>query len=277
MTPRTPASTAPPATAGRRPRRWLLAGLAILLLALAAGGAAGFSYLFLRPAAPAPVGLASASPAANAGATAPVTSDDPTDDGAAATAGTGDGTGNLEGTWTIDTTIGSLDDASGTFVGYRVQEELANVGAAAAVGRTGEVSGSLTLAGTTITAVEVTADVSTLTSDNSMRDGQLRRQALETGTFPTATFVLTEPIELGSLPAEGDVVEAVAVGELTLHGQTKQIELPIEARLEGGVVTVVGSTEIVFADYGIAQPQSFMVLSIDDRGTMELQLHFTKA
>jgi len=41
-------------------------------------------------------------------------------------------------------------------------------------------------------------------------------------------------------------------------------------------VTVTGSTDIVFADYGISQPNSFMVLSIADHGTMEFQLQLTK-
>jgi hypothetical protein len=43
------------------------------------------------------------------------------------------------------------------------------------------------------------------------------------------------------------------------------------------VVTVVGSTTIAFADYGMSSPQSMMVLSIADQGVMELQLQFTKA
>ena len=41
-------------------------------------------------------------------------------------------------------------------------------------------------------------------------------------------------------------------------------------------MTVTGSTDIVFADYGIARPNSFMVLSIADHGTMEFQLQLTK-
>jgi hypothetical protein len=47
--------------------------------------------------------------------------------------------------------------------------------------------------------------------------------------------------------------------------------------LAGDVVTVTGSIEIVFADYSIQQPTSFVVLSIEDHGTMELQLHFRRA
>ena len=71
-------------------------------------------------------------------------------------------------------------------------------------------------------------------------------------------------------------ISATGTGELTLHGVTKTVDIPIEARLSGDVVTVTGSIDIVFADYGISQPTSFLVLSIEDHGTMELQLHFRR-
>ncbi|MFL5751299.1 MAG: YceI family protein [Chloroflexota bacterium] len=116
-----------------------------------------------------------------------------------------------------------------------------------------------------------------LRSDRPQRDGQLRRQALETGTYPTATFKLTQPMDLGTVPADGQVIESTATGDLTIHGTTKSVQIPVEARVSGDVVTVTGSTDILFADYGISRPQSFMVLSIADRGTMEFQLQFTKA
>ena len=59
-----------------------------------------------------------------------------------------------------------------------------------------------------------------------MRDGQLGRQGLETDTYPTATFVLAEPIELDAAPAEGQAIAATAVGDLTLHGVTQRVEIP---------------------------------------------------
>ena len=88
------------------------------------------------------------------------------------------------------------------------------------------MTGTLTVDGTTITAAEFTADLTTLQSDEDRRDGQLGRQALETAQFPTATFVLTQPIELGEVPAEGATVEATATGDLTLHGVTKSVADP---------------------------------------------------
>ena len=254
--------------------------IGVLALAVAIAGAAGLWYLFFRPAGPAPVSLASlpavtatqstdgSTPSAAANPTAdPAASEDP-----AATTSTADG---ISGTWAVDTSVGSGD--TGTFVGYRVNEQLATVGAATAVGRTSGVTGSLTIDGTTITAVDITADLTQLQSDESNRDRQLQRQGLETGTFPTATFKLTQPIALDSVPAEGEIIEVTATGDLTLHGVTKPVQIPLQARLESGVITVAGSLPIQFADYSIQQPQGMIVLSVEDHGILELQVHFAPA
>jgi polyisoprenoid-binding protein YceI len=122
-----------------------------------------------------------------------------------------------------------------------VQEELASIGAATAVGRTPDVSGTITIDGMTVTTVEISADLTTLRSDNDRRDNQLRTQGLETDTYPTATFVLTEPIELPAEAASGETVTVDATGELTIHGVTNEVTIAIEARLDGDIIVVVGS------------------------------------
>jgi polyisoprenoid-binding protein YceI len=278
-----PAATTPkPGIAAAARRHWLAIVVVVIALAVLAGGWMGFSYLFLRPAAPAAVGLIPATPTASASsdsgtAASPAASDSAADPTAAAASNDGAASsGGLDGTWNVDPSVGSFSDFSSSFVGYRVEEELANIGAATAVGRTPDVAGSLTFDGTTVTAGEFTADLSTLQSDRAQRDGQLHRQALETDTYPTATFKLTQPIDLGTVPADGQVVQATATGDLTIHGTTKSVQIPLQAKLSGDVVTVTGSIDIVFADYGISRPNSFMVLSIADHGTMEFQLQLTK-
>ncbi|MEO5704852.1 MAG: YceI family protein [Candidatus Limnocylindrales bacterium] len=252
-------------TKRRSPLVLIIAGLVLLGMI---GGAAGLAYLFLRAAPPPTVGVATASP----GVSQPASTASVLATGAAGTIGS-DG---LDGTWTLDTTIGSFADFSSSFVGYRVDETFADSRANTAVGRTPTVSGSLVLAGSSITAVEVMADLTDLESDDDRRDGRLREQAIETGRFPTATFRLTAPIDLGSVPADGSTFTANATGELTLHGVTRPVALPIEARLSGDVVTVTGSLDVAFADYAIERPTSFLVLSIEDHGVMELQLHFRR-
>ena len=249
--------------------------LAAVVLAILAAGAFGLWYIFLRPSGPAAVADASlvvpsrAPATSSAGSSAAATS--------SASSSSTTLSGGIDGTWNVDTSIGSFSDFSDSFVGYRVQEQLASIGGNTAVGRTPAVSGSLTIAGTKVTAVTIQADLTGLKSDDNRRDGQLSHQGLETSTYPTATFGLTSPIDLGSVPADGAEVSVSATGKLTLHGQTKDVQIPLKAKLSGNTIVVTGSLEITFADYGISKPNSFAVLSIADTGTLELQLFFTKA
>lgn len=185
--------------------------------------------------------------------------------------------GGLTGSWTVATDVGSFADDTATFVGYRVQEDLAGIGANTAVGRTPEVTGTVTLDATTVTEATIEADLTALESDNGSRDGQLRGRGLETDAFPTATFVLTEPLDLGAVPAGGETVAVDATGELTLHGVTREVTLPLELVLEGDLAAVTGSLEITLADYRIEAPVGFRVVSIEDTGTFELQLFLRRS
>ena len=242
-------------------RSRLIVGIVAAVVIAGAAGVYGFATLFLHPA-PSAVSL-------DPGSSQPAASIGPQPTGADATL-----SGGFDGSWAIDTSIGSFSDFSDSWVGYRVDETLAGNRANTAVGRTPDVTGTLVLSGTQITSVDIAANLSTLQSDDDRRDGQLHRQALETDQFPQATFKLTSPIDLGALPADGGTINVTATGELTLHGVTKTVQVPIEARLSGDVVTVVGSIEIKFADFSVEQPVSFAVLSIDDHGTVEFQLVF---
>ncbi len=56
--------------------------------------------------------------------------------------------------------------------------------------------------GSTIEASDVTVDVTTLKSDMDRRDNAIRNRGLQTDTFKEATFKLTEPIKLASVPKQ---------------------------------------------------------------------------
>lgn len=240
-------------TAGRRlrGRRNLLVVIVIFVLAGIAAGGFGLWYILVGTPSP-----EAAAPVVPAGASAPAPA-------------------SLDGSWQVNTSLGSMTDFSSSWVGYRVQEQLAGIGGHTAVGRTPKVTGSLTLAGSTVSAVSITADLTVLASDSSQRDDQLRRQAIQTDTFPTATFTLTQPIVLGSLPSDGTQVSATASGNLTIHGVTRSVQISIQAQRQGGIIAVAGSLPIVFGDYGFQGPSSFAVVSVNDHGIMELHLLFT--
>ena len=171
----------------------------------------------------------------------------------------------LAGVWT-------LSERGESFVGYRIDEELANIGAATAVGRTGDVTATLEFDGAAVTTVEIVADLRTLRSDQGFRDGALRTRGLESDTYPFATFRLAEPIPIERIPLEGDALVVTAIGTLELHGVTNEVEIALEGQYVDGLVVVSGSTEIVLTDYEIEAPTGFRVLSIAEVGLMEFQI-----
>lgn len=237
--------------------------VAVAVIALLALGTAGW-WFFIRDDAPAAFDIDAA--AGGAGE-----DDDPSATDGADDAGGFDGT--VEGTWTIDPAAGA--ESGGTSAGFRVDEELANIGAKTAVGRTEGVDGTLTIDGTTVTEVGVTVDLSSLATDDSRRDDRMHA-ALATDEFPTATFVLTEPIDLGTLPEAGETISVTATGDMTIKGVTDTVDIALDARLVDGTLVVVGSTPVVFEDYGVEKPTAAIVVSLEDEGTIEFQLFFEK-
>jgi polyisoprenoid-binding protein YceI len=144
-----------------------------------------------------------------------------------------------------------------------------------AVGRTIGVSGTMTVADGQVTAVSVEADLTRLLSDQSRRDDYIRTSGLETNDFPTATFTLTEPIALPTDVPAGEPVSVTAVGELTLHGVTREVSIPLEAQWDGSAIDIAGGVTIVMADYEM-EPPSNSIVSVADEGELELQLSFTR-
>ena len=180
------------------------------------------------------------------------------------------------GTWTVDTTIGSFNDFTSVWVGYRVEEVLGNgIGANTAVGRTPLVAGSVELSDDSLLAVEVTADLRGLRSDKVYRDGRVRR-ALHTDDHPTATFALVGPVALVDVAGDGTSIEVVVAGTMIINGVAGAVDVAVAATLVGDVVTVVGSFPIVFADYAIEAPSASIVVSVEDHGVVEFQLFLTR-
>jgi polyisoprenoid-binding protein YceI len=238
-----------------RRTRWV-AGITVVVVLLLGGAGVALWQVFGGDTAPR-VALTSLVPSSTASASA--------------SSGTGSG---ADGTWTIDDASGSLADGSSTYAGYRVQEQFSGIGANTVVGRTQNVRGSMTIHGTTITALDVTVDMTTLQSDKEQRDNSLRERGLETDRFPTATFTLTQPIDVGDEPKDGQTIDVTAVGDLTLHGVTNQVSVPIQAVKSGGQIQAIASLDVALADYGIDPPIGFLVVSIADTGTIELHLVF---
>lgn len=261
-------SSEPRAPAPSRRRRWRWLALVVVVPVLLA--AAGLWWFVLRHETPAAVDLdralagIEAVPITSApAATAP----DPAAQPASAA-------GAADGTWTVDQSITNAQ-GSGSFTGFRIDEVLVSVGKTTAVGRTPSVEGNLTVSGSTVTAARIVADLTVITTDDSRRDSAVQR-ALATSRYPDATFVLTQPIQVGSVPEDGRRITVGATGDLTIRGVTKSVTIDLQAQLQGGVLVVVGSAPVALADYGVTAPTAPVVASVEDEGIFEFQLYFRR-
>ena len=236
-----------------RPLKWIIA-LPIAALLLALGGT--WTYInVLRDDAPARLTLEGSvtdnAPATTATTAAGATTEIPT---------------SFDGTWLA---------SAGSQAGYRVKEVLFGQ-STEAVGRTGNVDGALTIAGTKVDTAAISIDLASVTSDESRRDSQFRGRIMNVTQYPTATFTLTSPIDLGTLPADGATVTVPATGDLTVHGTKKAVTVNVTAKRSGGTLSVNGTIPVVFADYGIPNP-SFGPASVEDHGEIEFLVTFTKS
>jgi len=182
---------------------------------------------------------------------------------------------STEGTWVIDSDSGSFtfEEASGSFVGFRIKEELARIGKITAVGRTGEVDGELRIGAGELQSVSVSADLSTLITNDSRRD-RAARNALNVSENPIASFSMDKPVALSA--TDGSAVSLKVKGELLINGIGREAEFDLQAQLVGETVVVVGSTEVVFADYDVEVPSAVIVVSAEDHGVVEFQLLFVR-
>lgn len=203
--------------------------------------AAGYAYFAVR--------TSGAPPAAHLGA-APVSSGGPA---------------GLNGEWV-------LAAQNPGFAGYRVREVLGVLPAPNdAVGRTTAVRARLVISSGRIESAEATADLTQLRSDEEGRD-PAAQMALAADRFPKGSFRLTAPIDLRS-PRVGQKLNLNARGELTLHGITKNVDVPVQARWNGDSFQLAGQVEIRRTDFDLEFPQQ-LGMRVSETAKVEVELTF---
>jgi polyisoprenoid-binding protein YceI len=230
----------------RSVRGWLLSAV-VAVVAVGAAGVLFIYFMLFSHSAPAPLALTS--PAATAQSPALTASEIP-------------------GTWTV---------GSKSVAGYRVREQLAFLSAPSdAVGRTSQITGNATIAvsGTTLTVTAASFDVNveSLTSDQSMRDNHIQTLGLESAQFPHATFVLSSPVTLPANATSGAEIHVSLQGALSIHGTTKTVTIPAQARLTGAQIEVVGSITFPWGEFDMQAPNVGGFVSVDSTATMEFDL-----
>jgi polyisoprenoid-binding protein YceI len=168
-------------------------------------------------------------------------------------------------------------DSSASQASYHAREVLVgHTLATDAVGTSPSVSGSLLLGADGSIAAEqstITVDLTKLKSDESRRDNLIKNETLQTGRFPTATFVGHEVQGLPMpLPTSGEVTFQL-LGDLTVHGVTKPVTWQVTAQFADSKISGSATTGVKITDFGMTPPKVGPVLSIEDG--LNLELAFT--
>jgi polyisoprenoid-binding protein YceI len=169
---------------------------------------------------------------------------------------------DTDGTWTV---------TDGSTAGYRVDEVL-NGADVTVAGTTDQVSGSVVVEDGTLGSAEVTVDVAGVATDSGRRDAYFRDSVMDVAANPTATFVVTEAVELPELT--GTPVTVPVTGELTVAGETREVQADLSVVRTPEGVDISGSIPVTFADYGVEAPNLGFV-RVEDQGAIEFLLHLT--
>ena len=94
-----------------------------------------------------------------------------------------------------------------------------------AVGTTTKVSGSIAILpdGSVAPGSKLVIDLTSMASDQNMRDGYIRNRTLETSKFPDAVFVPTEVKGVPKMVPSTGQLGVSLTGNLTIHGVTKPV------------------------------------------------------
>lgn len=167
---------------------------------------------------------------------------------------------DVEGAWQV---------GAGSAAGYRLGEVLSGE-QVTVVGRTEQVTGSATVTAGQLTEATVVVDAASIATDESARDAFFRR-ALDTTTFPEATFVLAAPVDVSAVGTAVGPVAVTASGTLTFHGVSQAVtaELQVQRTAEG--IEVAGQVPVTLEAFGLEAPDLGFV-TVEPAGAVELLL-----
>lgn len=109
--------------------------------------------------------------------------------------------------------------------------------------------------------VKLIIDATTYDSGSQMRDRNVIGSTLDTADYPSIEFDSTQIKDVQIVP-QGDAGDATVIGNLALHGVTRQISVPLEASLDpDGGFTAWGEFTFDYTAYGIKPPRLFHALA----------------
>src|SRR5438270_2647872 len=126
-----------------------------------------------------------------------------------------------------------------------------------AIGTTHSVQGSFRIrsgASPLVAAMNITVDLRTLQTDAERRDNYVRQHALETDTYPYATFISISTQGLPASYTDGQTIHFQLIGNLTMHGKTNNEVFDVQGKVVGKTITGSATSTMYMTDFGIQPP-----------------------
>jgi polyisoprenoid-binding protein YceI len=133
-------------------------------------------------------------------------------------------------------------------------------------GKTSDVTGTIVAdpANPAGSSVDVTINVDALNTGNSLRTKEMRERYLETPKFGTAAFRSVSVTGPASI-APNQPADISVTGDLTVHGVTKRMTIPVRVVLiPDGRIHATSNFKIHMPDFGISVPHNILVTVNDD-------------
>ncbi len=99
---------------------------------------------------------------------------------------------------------------------------------------------------------------------------------MDTDAYPTATFVLADPVDLSALPTDGTTATLPVTGTLTLKDRSLPVTVDVEVLRSGAELVASGSVPVTWSDFGGSSPPSLGFVTVDDRGSVDFLVSFVK-
>lgn len=143
-------------------------------------------------------------------------------------------------------------------------------------GSTQEIAGQLQLNLENLAAPlgenRFTVQINTLSSDQALRDGWIRRNGPRLNDYPTAEFVATGIESAPASYTEGEEVQFQLVGNLTMRDITQPATFDVTATLQGDTITGKATARALLSDFGIEPPNFANTLVVGDEFTIEVDI-----
>jgi len=117
-------------------------------------------------------------------------------------------------------------------------------------------------------------DLNSFDTGIKKRNQDMRKMILETERWPTASYS-GKIIRFEKVDTSITVYRVVAMGELTLHGVTKSIEIPGIVQVQDGNIRVKANFSLLLTDYGMKIP-SILVAKVANRIEIRVTVYLQK-